>query len=128
MGLFSKLFHGFFYVVNEETLKKYLQNEVNFSIENELEASADLNIYFNNEKHHIQILVNTEENTVIDKEVEKSITIYYDDTDEYNSLDGFYSSCLNNLPEFFKIELINTDDAFLNEFKKAHPELNVEDY
>ena len=55
MGLFDRLFHGFFYVVDEETLRKYLNDELNYSLENRLEASANLNIYLNGEKHHIQI-------------------------------------------------------------------------
>ena len=125
MGLFSKLFHGFYYVIDEQTLKKYLEDELKFSIENRLEASANLNVYLNGEKHHIQIWNYAESN--YDEEKIKGLTIYYD-KDEFKALEELYNSKLNNLPEYFKIELIDMDNNYLNEYKKAHPELKVENY
>ncbi len=125
MGLFSKLFHGYYYIVDEQTLKKYLNEELNFSLENRLEASANLNIYLNGEKHHIQIWNFAE--SKLEKEKNKELIIYYDN-EEYKSLEDLYNYKLNNLPGFFKIELIDTDNKFLNEYKKAHPELKNENY
>ena len=125
MGIFNKLFHGFYYVVDEKTLKQYLENELNFSLENKLEASANFNIYLNNEKHHIQIWNHSE--SLFEEEKEKGLIIYYDN-EEYKTLEELYNSKLNKLPEYFKIELIDTDDTFLNDYKKSHPELKVEDY
>ena len=119
MGLFDKLFHGYYYVVDEQTLKKNLEDELNFSIENNLEASANLNIYLNGEKHHIKITNYDDQN--------KGLIIYYDE-DEFKTLEELYNSKLNNLPEYFKIELIDMDNTFLNEYKKAHPELKIEEY
>ena len=123
MGFFNKLFHGFYYVVDEKTLKEYLEEELNFSIENEIEASANLNIYLNNEKHHIQIWNHAESSF----EEEKGLIIYYDE-EEYKTLEELYNSKLNGLPEYFKIELIDISDTFLDDYKKSHPELKVEDY
>lgn len=125
MGIFDKLFHGYYYVVDEKTLKEYLEKELNFSIENRLEASANLNIYLNNEKHHIQIYNYLESS--VQEDNEKGLIIYYDN-DEYKTLEELYSSRLNNLPEYFKIELIDMDDAYLNDYKKTHPELKTENY
>ena len=117
MGFFDKLFHGFYYVVDEKTLKEYLEEELKFSIENKLEASANLNIYLNNEKHHIQIW----------NHAESSFEVYYDD-EEYKTLEELYNSKLNGLPEYFKIELIDMDNEYLNNYKKNHPELKIENY
>ena len=125
MGLFSKFFHGMFYVVDEETLKKYLESELNFSLENNLEASANFNIYFNGEKHHIQIWNYAA--SEFEDEKAKGLIIYCDEG-EYKTLEELYGVELNNLPDFFKIELIDMDNTFLNEYKKAHPELKPEDY
>jgi uncharacterized protein YlbG (UPF0298 family) len=125
MGLFSKLFHGFYYVVDEQILKKHLEDELKFSIENRLEASANLNIYLNGEKHHIQIWNYAESN--YDEEKNKGLIIYYDEN-EFKTLEELYNSKLNNLPEYFKIELIDMDNKFLNEYKKTHPELKIDNY
>ena len=125
MGFFSKLFHGFYYVVDEQTLKKFLENEMNFSLDNNLEASANFNIFINGEKHQIQIWNFSASN--FKDEQEKGIVIYYD-KEEFKTLEELYNSKFMNLPEYFKIELIYSDDVFLNEYKKSHPELKVEDY
>ena len=125
MGFFNKLFHGFYYVVNEKTLKEYLEKELKFSLENRLEASANLNIYLNNEKHHIQIWNHAESS--FEDEKQKGLIIYYD-KEEYKTLEELYNSKLNNLPEYFKIELIDMDDEYLNDYKKKHPELKIENY
>ena len=125
MGLFSKLFHGFYYVVDEQTLKKHLEKELNFSLENHLEASANLYIYLNGKKHHIQIWNYNESN--VEEEKSKGLIIYFDDS-EYKTLEELYNSKLTTLPDYFKIELIDMDDKFLNEYKKAHPELKIENY
>ena len=79
----------------------------------------------NNEKHHIQIWNHAESS--FKEEQEKGLIIYYDD-EEYKTLEELYNSKLNNLPEYFKIELIDTDDTYLNDYKKNHPELKIEDY
>ena len=125
MGLFSNFFKGYFYVVDEETLKKYLEKELNFSMDERLESSANLNIYLNQEKHQIQIW-NYKESS-FPEEQEKGLVIYYDDK-EYKTLEEMYQKELNNLPNYFKIELIDTDDIELNNYKKSHPELNIKNY
>ncbi|MBE6149258.1 MAG: hypothetical protein E7170_00865 [Firmicutes bacterium] len=125
MWLLDKLFHGFYYVVDEKTLRKYLKDELDFSLDNRLEASANLNIYLNCEKHHIQIWNFAESNW--EEEKSKGLIIYYD-KEEFKTLEELYNSKLNNLPEYFKIELIDADSVFLNNYKKAHPELKIDNY
>ena len=115
MGLFSNFFKGYFYVIDEETLKKYLEKELNFSLNERLEASANLNIYLNKEKHHLQIW-NYKESSFPEEQA-KGLVIYYDDK-EYKTLEEMYQKELNNLPNYFKIELIDTDDIELNNYKK----------
>lgn len=129
MGLFGKIWEkmnqGFFYIVDIETLKKHLEKDLNFSIEHNLEASANLNLYLGGSKHHIQIWNYSASSFKDDQE--KGLIIYYDE-EEYRTLDELYNARLNNMPNYFKIELIDGDDVFLNKYKEEHPELKVEDY
>jgi hypothetical protein len=129
MGFFKNLIdkfnRGCFYVVDEETLRRHLEQNLKFSLDNNLEASANLNIYINNEKHHIQIW-NFSASNFKDEKV-KGLIVYYDDL-EFKTIDDLMKEKLNNLPKYFKIELIDSDDTFLNEYKKNHPELKEEDY
>jgi hypothetical protein len=129
MGFFKnfldKINKGFIYIVDEETLRKHLEQNLKFSLDNNLEASANLNIYINNEKHHIQIW-NFSASNFKDEKV-KGLIINYDDL-EFKTIEDLMKNKLNNLPKYFKIELIDSDEVFLNEFKKNHPELKEEDY
>lgn len=123
--IISKITSGFFYIVDIETLKKYLELELQFSLENNLEASANLNIYINQKKHHILIWNYSASN--FKEEQLKGLIIYYDD-EEFKNLNDLYSKYLNSLTEYFKIELIDSDSTFLNEYKKNHPELKLDNY
>jgi hypothetical protein len=129
MGFFKnfldKINKGFIYIVDEETLRKHLEQNLKFSLDNNLEASANFNIYINNEKHHIQIW-NFSASNFKDEKV-KGLIINYDDL-EFKTIEDLMKNKLNNLPKYFKIELIDSDEVFLNEFKKNHPELKEEDY
>ena len=125
MGLFSKLFHGFFYVVDKEALRNYMENDLKFALEHNLEAISHFNLYLNGEKTEIQVWNHAASS--FKDEQEKGLIVYYN-KEELKTIDELFSTKLNNLPEYFKIELIDSDDKFLNEYKKSHPELNVEDY
>ncbi len=127
MGLFKsfidKLNKGFFYVVDLNTFRTYLQREVQFSIDENLCFCTELNIYYNGEKHFMELF-----NNVADEEnPREGITVEYDKK-EYDSIDSFINNALRYLPEFFKIELALGDDVFLNKYKLSHPELDVEEY
>lgn len=125
MGLFDKLFHGAFYVVDEATLKKHLEDELSFSIENSLQASANLYIYLNSEKHHIE--VTNFQASEIESERQQGLIVSFDDED-FASLPEMYAAKLSSLPQYFKIELIDMDSVFLNEYKENHPELKIDEY
>lgn len=129
MGFFKKLLKkintGFIYVVDLETLQNYLKKELRFSLDNNLEASADLNIYLNTEKHHIQIWNYSASKLKEDRA--KGVIIYYDDF-EFTSIDDLINTKLNYLPTYFKIELTLCDDVELNKYKENHPELREADY
>ena len=127
----SKISHGFLYVVDINTLVEYINEELKFSLENNLEASAHCNIYYNGEKHEIQVWNHAASN--FKTEQEKGLIVYYDDL-EFKSVNDLMENAmianikLKEINEFFKIELIDTDSVFLNDYKKNHPELNVENY
>lgn len=113
------------YIVDEETLRKYLKKEIDFSLEHNLEASADFNIYLHGEKHHIQ-LWNFGASRYKDEQV-KGFLFYFDEK-EYPTIEELMKYELGHLPKYFKIELTLSDDVFLNEYKDKHPELREEDY
>ena len=94
-------------------------------MKNDLEASADLNLYVNAQKHHIQIWNYTA--SKFESEREKGLIFYYDE-EEFRTLEDLMSRKLNHLPDYFKIELILGDDVGLNEYKRNHPELKEEDF
>lgn len=135
MGFFGKIIKkltaGYFYVVDIKTLNELLQKDLEFSLLNNLEVSTDLNIYYKEEKHHLQIWNHGASN--FPEEKAKGLIIYYDDI-EYKTIE----ECMNNatianiklkdIEGYFKIELTESDSEFLNEYQKNHPELNVEDY
>lgn len=125
MGLFGNLFKKMFYVVDKPILKQYLEKELEFSINEHLDASANLYLYLNSTKNHLQIWNYTDS---IDENLRyKGIVVYYNES-EFKSIDELFLNALNNLPEYFKIELIDMDNAFLNQYRSAHPELKIEDY
>lgn len=121
----QKLTSGFFYVVDLETLMRHLERELKFSLDEKLQASANLNVYVGNQKHHVQIWNFSPSEDP--EEAKKGVIFYYDDI-EYTSLEHLYTQQLRFLPPRFKIELIDGDDVHLNAYKDAHPELRVEDY
>lgn len=123
--LADKISKGFIYIVDIDTLEKYLKRELEFSLKNDLEASADLNLYVNAKKHHIQIWNYTA--SKFESEREKGLIFYYDE-EEFRTLEDLMSQKLDNLPDYFKIELILGDDAGLNEYKRSHPELKEENF
>ena len=135
MGFFKKfmekLNQGFLYVVDINTFKEYLEFELKFSMENNLEASAHCNIYYNGEKHQVQVW-NYQASTFIDEQV-KGLVVYYDEA-EYKSINQLmeeatiFETKLKDINGYFKIEVLDTDSEFLNNYKKDHPELKVEDY
>lgn len=129
--IINKLNEGFLYVIDINILKKHLEDELQFSISNDLEASANLNIYYKGEKHHIQIWDFRASNFADERT--KGLIVYYDDI-EYKSIEELMENAiianirLKDIKDYFKIELIDCDSVFLNEYKSQHPELKVEDY
>lgn len=125
----DKLTKGFFYVVDINVLSEHLYNELEFTLENDLEASAHLNIYYNGEKHEIQVW----NYAVSNSNDEKGVIVYLDNA-EYKSIEDLLEHAtisnikLKDIQGYFKIELLDIDSEFLNEYRNNHPELNVEDY
>ena len=129
--MIEKLTQGYFYVVDINVLKEFLNDELKFTLENNLEASSHLKLYYKGEKHTIQVWNHAASNFADEKA--KGLIVYYDDI-EYKSIEELFENAiisnikLKDIKDYFKIELIDSDSVFLNEYKDQHPELNVEDY
>lgn len=130
MGFLKKFFNkpffiGWFYIVDLETLKAFLEQECQFARENKLELAANLYVYVGQEKHHILI---GSDSVSLDADMPGAGFAYSYDDAEYATLDTLISQKLRFLPPYFKIHLPDGDSVFLNAYKAAHPELKVEDY
>jgi len=135
MGFFKKMIEkfneGFFYVVDINTLRDYINEDLEITLDQKLEAGAHLNIYYNGDKHEIQVWNYAASD--FQDEKEKGLIVYYDKI-EYKSVEELFDNAiisntkLKDIKEFFKIELIDMDSNYFKEYQKKHPELKVEDY
>lgn len=121
----KEFFTGYFYVLDLETLKIYLQRACVFSQENKLESAATLYIYDSRGKHLLEV---GNPYASVDNDIPGTGFIFSYDDYEFASLDSLYSQKLRFLPPYFKINLPDGDDAWLSEYKAKHPELKPEDY
>ena len=121
---FDKLTKGFCYWVDMGALVEYMNQELAFSLENNLEASAQFYIYYNNEKHKIVVWNYAASN--FKDERAKGLIVYFDD-DEYKSIEEMVENAaigeikLKDIKESFEIESIYIDIPFLKEYEKNHP-------
>ncbi len=135
MGFFKKMIEkfneGFFYVVDINTLRDYINEDLEITLDQKLEAGAHLNIYYKGDKHEIQVWNYAASD--FQDEKEKGLIVYYDKI-EYKSVEELFDNAiisntkLKDIKEFFKIELIDMDSNYFKEYQKKHPELKVEDY
>lgn len=122
---FEKIMSGFFYVVDLETFREYLEREKRFSLEENLEACVNLTLYVNGEKHPVEIW--NYGASADAEEQAKGFRAFYDEK-EFLSIEDMIRVKMSNLPAYFKIELTDADNVWLNEYKENHPELRVEDF
>lgn len=121
----------FEYVIDVQALEKYLNTELQFSLENELEACVDCNIFYKGEKHSIYIWNYVASSIKSEKEKGLSVTF---DKQEYNTIDSLLNNAvmgntrLIDIKDYFVIGLNNIDSDFLQQYKAQHPALKVEDY
>lgn len=124
MGLFSKikdkLNEQTTYIVNKEVFREFLNQEINFSEENDLESVTDLTIFINGEQHNICIWDFTKSNF---KSEQVKGKIFYFDKLEYRTLDELWINHIESINGNFKIILTYTDSKFLNEYRSNHPDL-----
>lgn len=128
MGLFNKLknlFKGSFYVVDVEVFREFMKRDLQFSIDENLQAASEINVYTGGEKHRVYAWNFSASED--EEEQKKGVKVYYDD-EEFDSIDEMIDRKFNFQQGYFKIELTLSDDVWLNEYKANHPELNVEDY
>lgn len=118
-NIFGNIKSGYEYVVDSQTIFEFMKKEINFSIQNNLAAFIDFNIYYNGEKHHV---------STWSDEGSEEINIKLDNT-EFSSLEDFINraklgtSLISELNGYLKIELTYSDSVFLNEYKKKHPNI-----
>lgn len=135
MGLFKKLIdkfnQGFFYVVDINVLKDFFNTSIAIDREHNLETYEQLFIYYKNEKHEIKVIDYSYSDIIEEKT--KGLVFCYDGF-EYKSLEEFFDNAviantkLNDITDYFKIEIMDHDFVPLNNWMKEHPELRVEDY
>lgn len=130
MGFFKNFFKkefftGSFYVVDLPTLREFLEQSCRFAKEHDLEYVTGLYLYLNGEKHFLWV---SNQSAGLDGDMPGTGFIFTYDDFEYASLDSLVGQKLRFLPLYFKINLPDADDIFLNEYKKNHPELKVEDF
>ena len=112
------------YLVDYDTLIKYMQEEEKFSLDNNLEAGFHYYLYHDNDKTEIQSWHYIFSN--FDSEKAKG-NVYYWNKEEFNSLESLIENKLKNFNNgnYIKIELIDSNNAMLDEYKKNHPDLDV---
>lgn len=120
----ENLTKGYEYVCDVETILTYMQKEIVFSIEEQLEAVTDFYLYYKGVKHTISIY----NYTFSDTDTEKGLIISLDEM-QFHSLDDFTKQAklddtlLADIKGFLKIELIYSDSTYLNEYKTNHPDI-----
>lgn len=121
----KEFFTGWFYVIDLPTLRQYISKSCAFAKENNLECAAAFYLYLNGEKHMIGV---SNQSAGLDEDMPGTGFIFSYDDFEYASLESLLSQKLRFLPPYFKINLPDGDDVWLNEYKAKHPELKAEDY
>lgn len=113
------------YLVDYETLIKYMKEEEKFSFDNSLEAGFHYYLYYNKEKIEIQSWHYIFSS--FDSEKSKG-NIYYWGKEKFDSLESLIENKIKNFSGYMLIELIGSDNAMLNDFRNNHKELDVNKY
>lgn len=108
---------GFPYTVDGDTLRDYMERQIKFGLENNLELFTVFRIFQDGEWHIVEI-GNPDERSY-------DIAICYDGDSIHSTktVDAFFKQKMLSMLPYFKIELLYTDDVILNEYKEKHPEL-----
>jgi len=113
------------YLVDYDTLIRYMKEEEKVSLDNSLEAGFHYYLYSNNEKNEVQAWYHTFSN---DESEKAKGNIYYWNKEEFNSLENLVENKIQRYEGHILIELIDSDNVMLNEYRSSHPELNVVNY
>ena len=116
--------YPFHYLIDYDTLLKYLQEEENFCKEYYLESGFNFYVYQDNTKIKVQAWHYEYGQT---KANEEKKPIYYWNNEEMYTLEALLNK-FNIDNGYIFIKLIDADNNMLNEYKKKHPELNVVEY
>ena len=117
--LFNKYKQKFIFIIDKETFKRFLLEQIKFAQENDLEEVEEIFLYVNGEKKTIDVTNDL---------ATKKISFIYGGL-SYQDMDGFLEQIIDPLPgEYFKIELNWSNSKILNDFKTNHPELKPEDF
>ncbi len=113
------------YLVPLDILKEYMNQEEKFSDEEKLEACFHYYIFLTDGKHEVQKWNHNYSN--FPDEQQKGSIIYWD-KEEYRNIDEIINTKINNIEVPVLIEIIESDNVYLNEYQKQHPELDVKKY
>ena len=125
----KKFFSNAKYVVDDKTLSEYIEKEISSSEKYEYELIGDFCIFPDGNKKRVLIL--NHKFATSDEDIGKGIVYYccYGGEDiPYNSISELLDKEFPQRTVYYKIEFLDADSEFLNEFMKCHPELSVEDY
>ena len=114
-----------YYLVDYNTLIKYMREEEQFSFDNNLEASFHYYLYQDKEKIEVQSWHYIASRFEDEK---KKGNIYYWNKEEYSSLDNLINSKIKRTDDIILIELIDSSSTILDEYKNNHKELDVVSY
>ena len=117
--------YPFSYLVDYETLIRYMREEEKFSFDNNLEAGFHYYLYRGDKKVEIQSWHYIFSN--FDSEKIKG-NVYYWNKEEFDSLESLIENRIDKFNDYTLIELIDSDNAMLNEYKKNHKDLDINKY
>ncbi|MDO4283418.1 MAG: hypothetical protein Q4D02_07255 [Clostridia bacterium] len=112
---------GFEYICDVNTIFTFMKKELEFSMENNLEAVANFNLYYHEEKY--KIVVWNFAASDVKSEQEKGLSVTLNDV-EYHSIDNFIdqamlgSTLIKDIKEELTVELLDMDSDFLNKNAK----------
>lgn len=117
--------YPFSYLVDYDTLIKYMKEEENYCMEDKLVAGFHYYIYLTNEKIEVQAWHYSFSNIASEK---SKGDIFYWNKEEFNSLESLIKNKIKQYDGHVLIELIDSDNKMLNEYKNNHEELDVKAY
>ena len=115
--------YPFTYLVPYDVLLKYMEVEEQSAFQYDAEISFHYYLYQNGQKNEI-LSWHYASSADVNEKIKGNVV--YFNQEEYDTYEAFLSKI--DKTKLICIELIDVNSAFLQEFKKSHPELDVAGY